>query len=371
MFYRKKSAHKHFEIWPGFVDALSTVLMVIIFVLMTFVVSQLYLTQALQGKEEHVSDLEKKIGSLHQLLTDQDKMNHNLKLKSKNLDDMVDELTKKLSTINQQFHKQTNALDTTQQDRNKLAKDTLDLKNQIQKLNTSLDLFESNRSEIEGKIKNLNSVLQKTYEDQLDEIRKYDEQIRKLRETNRVLTIEKTDIEKQKAEVSKNFDLLNDDLKDLKQHKELNQFRSEFFDNLIKILGNRTDIRIVGDRFVFESEVLFDKASADLGALGRKSLDALVSALNEISRKIPSNIAWILRVDGHTDSIPIKNSNFASNWELSAARSISVVKYLVSKGIPADRLVAAGFGEHQPIVFGKAEKEHAKNRRIEFKLDQK
>ncbi|MBA4249390.1 MAG: hypothetical protein C0432_01550 [Candidatus Puniceispirillum sp.] len=371
MFYRKKSAHKHFEIWPGFVDALATVLMVIIFVLMTFVISQLYLTQALQGKEEHVSSLEKKIGSLRLLLTDQDKMNHNLKLKSQDLDHMVDELSNKLSSINQQFKNQSNALDTTQQDRNRLAKDTLELKNQILKLNSSLDLFESSRSEIEGKIKNLNSVLQNTYEDQLDEIRKHDEQIRKLRETNRVLMIEKTSLEKQKTEVSKNFDLLTHDLTELKQHKELSQFRSEFFDNLIKILGNRTDIRIVGDRFVFESEVLFEKASSDLGADGRKGLDALVSALNEISRKIPSNIAWILRVDGHTDSIPIKNSNFPSNWELSAARSIAVVKYLISKGIPSDRLVAAGFGEHQPIVFGKAEKEHAKNRRIEFKLDQK
>jgi chemotaxis protein MotB len=145
-------------------------------------------------------------------------------------------------------------------------------------------------------------------------------------------------------------------------------YRSEFFGKLIKAIGDRSDIRIVGDRFVFQSEVLFELASADLGEEGKKQLNSLATALREISEKIPANINWILRVDGHTDRLPIK-SKYPSNWELSSARAISVVKYLISQGIPPERLVAAGFGEFQ--VLEDDPKGQARNRRIEFKLDQR
>ena len=131
--------------------------------------------------------------------------------------------------------------------------------------------------------------------------------------------------------------------------QELSRYRSDFFGRLRAILGNRPDIRIVGDRFVFQSEVFFDTGQAVLLPEGRAELDKLASALIELDKQIPAEIAWVLRVDGHTDVRPIASPLFKSNWELSSARAISVVQYLVSLGVPAQRLVAAGFGEFQPL----------------------
>jgi chemotaxis protein MotB len=154
--------------------------------------------------------------------------------------------------------------------------------------------------------------------------------------------------------------------------QELSRYRSDFFGRLRTILGNRPDIRIVGDRFVFQSEVFFDTGKAALDKPeGRSELDALASALMELERKIPGEIAWVLRVDGHTDVRPINSPEFKNNWELSAARAISVVQYLISKGVSPQRLVAAGFGEFQPISVEKTEEAFTRNRRIELKLTER
>ncbi len=154
--------------------------------------------------------------------------------------------------------------------------------------------------------------------------------------------------------------------------QELSRYRSDFFGRLRVILGNRPDIRIVGDRFVFQSEVFFDTGKATLDKPeGRAELDALASALLELEKKIPGEIAWVLRVDGHTDVRPINSPQFKSNWELSAGRAISVVQYLIAKGVSPQRLVAAGFGEFQPIEPEKTEEAYTRNRRIELKLTER
>jgi chemotaxis protein MotB len=154
--------------------------------------------------------------------------------------------------------------------------------------------------------------------------------------------------------------------------QELSRYRSDFFGRLRAILGNRPDIRIVGDRFVFQSEIFFDSGKATLDKPeGRAELDALAGALLELERKIPGEIAWVLRVDGHTDVRPISNPQFKNNWELSAGRAISVVQYLISKGISPQHLVAAGFGEFQPIDSDKTEEAYTRNRRIELKLTER
>ncbi|MDE0176350.1 MAG: peptidoglycan -binding protein [Defluviicoccus sp.] len=150
--------------------------------------------------------------------------------------------------------------------------------------------------------------------------------------------------------------------------QELANFRSEFFGRLRKALGNRSDVRIVGDRFVFQSEVLFPSGGATLQPGGRVQIDKLASTITEIAGKIPSDINWVLRVDGHTDRIPIFTPAFPSNWELSTARAIAVVKYLIERGVPATRLAATGFGEFQPIDRGSTIAAFKRNRRIEFKL---
>ena len=153
--------------------------------------------------------------------------------------------------------------------------------------------------------------------------------------------------------------------------QELSRYRSEFFGELRKVLGSESGIQIVGDRFVFQSEVLFGRGSDQLGRPGKIQIQQLSKTLKGIMVKIPPQIDWVLRVDGHTDQIPIKTSRFPSNWELSTARAISVVKFLIDQDIPATNLAATGFGEFQPINPGKTEKDRRQNRRIELKLTQR
>ncbi len=153
--------------------------------------------------------------------------------------------------------------------------------------------------------------------------------------------------------------------------QELARYRSEFFGRLREVLGNRRDVRIVGDRFVFQSEVLFETGSAELGEMGQRQLGQLAQTLNEIAPRIPKNLPWVLRVDGHTDRVPIHTPEFPSNWELSTARAMSVVRFLMEQGIAADHLAATGFGEHQPLDPGFSEEALRRNRRIELKLTQR
>ena len=144
------------------------------------------------------------------------------------------------------------------------------------------------------------------------------------------------------------------------------------FGRLRQILGARPDIRVVGDRFVFESSVPFDVGKADISPAGKQSLDSLAAAVLDLEREIPPDIPWILRVDGHTDNRPVgAGGQYKSNWELSAARAVSVVQYLINKGVEADRLAAAGFGEFQPLDQGTDDELLARNRRIELKLTER
>jgi chemotaxis protein MotB len=153
--------------------------------------------------------------------------------------------------------------------------------------------------------------------------------------------------------------------------QELTQYRSDFFGKLRQILGNRPDVRIVGDRFVLQSEVFFDTNKADLKPEANTELDKVAGALNDLAKQIPADIPWVLRVDGHTDARPITGGQFKANWDLSAARAVAVVKYLIEKGVEPKRLLAAGFGEFQPIDAGTTDEAYKRNRRIEFKLTER
>jgi chemotaxis protein MotB len=153
--------------------------------------------------------------------------------------------------------------------------------------------------------------------------------------------------------------------------QELARYRSEFFGRLRDVLGDRKDIRIVGDRFVFQSELLFASGEAELGPAGREQMAALARTLRDIAKSIPGEINWVLRVDGHTDRAPIHTPDFPSNWELSTARAISVVRFLQSQGIPPARLAATGFGEYQPLDYDESPEAYRRNRRIEMKFDQR
>ena len=153
--------------------------------------------------------------------------------------------------------------------------------------------------------------------------------------------------------------------------QELTRYRSEFFGRLRQILSQRADILVVGDRFVFQAEVLFEKGQASLNDEGQTEMLKLADALKQLEGEIPPDINWVLRVDGHTDVDPITSAAFKSNWELSSARAIEVVKYLIAQGVAPNHLVAAGFGEFQPIDPGSTEEAKSRNRRIELKLTER
>jgi chemotaxis protein MotB len=153
--------------------------------------------------------------------------------------------------------------------------------------------------------------------------------------------------------------------------QELARYRSDFFGRLRQILGNRQDVRIVGDRFVFQSELFFPAGLSTLRPEAAPELDRIAGALGDLQKQIPPDIPWVMRVDGHTDARPINTAQFPSNWALSASRAIAVVQYLVSKGVPPQRLVAAGFGEFQPLDLGSSDESYARNRRIELKLTER
>ncbi len=313
--------------WPGFVDALSTLILGIIFLLTVFVVVQFYLQQEVQTKNNALSQLSSQLAELNNLLS---------------------------------MEKATKA----------------DLAQQLAAVRASLAASETARSEAQSRATALGVEVEgqkKLSSEALTQVEALNLQIAALRKQLSAIEAsleasEKKDKDSQ-AKIADLGQRLNVAL--AQRVQELNKFRSEFFGRLREILGNRPDVRIVGDRFVLQSEVFFDTGKADLLPAGRTELDKVADALAQLEKQIPSEIQWVLRVDGHTDVRPISGANFKSNWDLSAARAISVVQFLIGKGVSPQHLVAAGFGEFQPIDTAKTEDAYKRNRRIEFKLTER
>lgn len=325
------------DIWPGFVDAIATLLMVVIFVLMAFVLAQFYLTDALTSKDQSLALLTSDVDRLNQRLSSTEALKSGLEKQIAALQKTLEELGIKNTTIEQE------KLQTTAQ----LQALTLELK----KLTDILHQEEAEKKEKALQMEELQANFTLALKQKVEELEALNQSLLALQDTN--------------AELSDKIDSMR------KKRKFMDAYQSEFFALLKKTIGDRSDIRVVGDRFVFQSEVLFEKGSAELGEHGKERLDSLVHALQEIIEKIPDSVNWILRVDGHTDNSPIQTRQYPSNWELSTNRAISVVKYLVAQGIPSRHLVAAGFGEFQPLGANSDEAAKARNRRIEFKLDQR
>lgn len=325
------------DYWPGFVDALSTLVLGIIFLLTVFVVVQFYLSQEVSNKDTALSRLNAQIAQLTEMLGL--------------------EKTSKVS-----------------------------LEDEIARLRASLAGAEGERDRLKGIAEGVGSSQGRVTEltNQLDEEKRVsaraaaqvellNQQIAALRRQLAALedalnASEQRDKESQ-AKISDLGQRLNVAL--AQRVQELSRYRSDFFGRLREILGNRPDIRVVGDRFVFQSEIFFDTGQAVLRPEGKVELDKLGDALLDLEKQIPSEIAWVLRVDGHTDVRPISSSQFPSNWSLSAARAISVVQYLIGKGVSPQHLVAAGFGEFQPLDPAQTEEAYRRNRRIELKLTER
>jgi len=323
--------------WPGFVDALSTFILAVIFLLTVFVFVQFYLTQEVTGKDTALNRLNAQIAQLTELLSL--------------------EKTGKLG-LEEQLNMLRSSLAAAEGDRDRYK-----------------GLYDGiGGGDAQGKAAQLSGQLDAERRRALAQVEVLNQQIAALRRQLAALEAaleasEKKDKESQ-GRIADLGQRLNVAL--AQRVQELSRYRSDFFGRLRAILGNRPDIRIVGDRFVFQSEVFFDTGRATLDKPeGLAELDGLAIALLELEKKIPGEIAWVLRVDGHTDVRPINSPQFRSNWELSVARAISVVQYLVGKGVSPQRLVAAGFGEFQPIDPDKTEEAFSRNRRIELKLTER
>ena len=462
---KTRSSRNDTHTWPGFVDALAALLMVVIFVLMIFSLAQFYLNQIVSGQDEALFDLNKEIGDLYRLLQLEKDSNSNL-------NNQINQLKLEFETTNQNLSEQIKENDALSEVILSLKKTLSDTKDILNKTEVELSIlrqknirdysnFESKISELEEKNiqnysnfeskiaelvkeisvnrdelaikiddilqlekiktklqlevenlvlkdKEINSELlqerdySKTLEEKIASLKdkallsqreniESSKEIIKLRSQINVLKVALSEVnlklsqlqalfEKQKAEDEKHkvetVNLgknLNSAL--ASRVKELQKFRSEFFGRLSELLENREEIRIVGDRFVFQSELLFEKGSADLGIKGDEQLKKLFVTLDDIAKTIPSDINWVLQVEGHTDNIPITAGKFLDNWDLSTERALSVVRFLINQGISPSRLSATGYGEHQPIAIINSdltqEEINSKNRRIELKITQR
>ncbi|MBO0741053.1 MAG: peptidoglycan -binding protein [Hyphomicrobiaceae bacterium] len=331
---RARKSNNYGEFWPGYVDVLSTLLLVVTFLMSVFMVAQFYVSQEASGKETALRRLTRQIAEITNLLSLE-------KGRGKSLEDELASLQASLATLRAD-NERLGGLAAVGGEKDA----------RIAALTKELDDKSAMSKEAAARVDLLNQ--------QLLALRR---QIAALQEA--LGAAEAKDKESQ-ARISDLGARLNVVL--AKQVQELQRYRSDFFGRLRELLRDRKDIRIVGDRFVFQSEVLFPSGQATMTTEGLAAIDQLAAAIVELERTIPSEIDWALQVDGHTDAKAIATLQFPSNWELSSARATSVVKYLISRGVSPKRLVAAGYGEFQPLEEGTSEEVLRRNRRIELKL---
>jgi chemotaxis protein MotB len=335
---RTRRGGEYGEFWPGYVDVLSTLLLVVIFLMSIFMLAQYLANQEASGKDTALRRLTRQISELTSLLALE-------KGKTKSAQDDLASLQATLSSLREENSKLSGfALSGDEQSKAAQAR--------ISGLSADLDKQKTISNEALAKVDILNQ--------QLLSLRR---QIAALNEA--LEASEKKDADSQ-TRIKDLGARLNAAL--ARQVQELQRYRSDFFGRLRELLKDRKDIHIVGDRFVFQSEVLFPSGSATLTPEGLAAMDQIAGAIVELEREIPKEINWALQVDGHTDIRPIASPQFPSNWELSTARAISVVRYLISRGVDPARLVAAGYGQFRPLTTGTDEASLQQNRRIELKL---
>ena len=373
---RRSSSSANADIWPGFVDALATLLMVIIFLLTVFVLAQFFLSDLLAGRDQALKRLETQVAELADMLALERQagaemresvaaLSAQLQASTTARDELttrVSELAASLESARAEAETGTGELAATRSELTATREQLATARGQLAARDESLSKSKAALAE-EQRVSNARRAKVERLSQALASLRN------QLARLNAALEASEKKSEEQKAQIVNLGKRLNAAL--ASKVEELARYRSEFFGRLREVLGNRRDIRIVGDRFVFQSEVLFGSGDAHLQAGGKGQIKQLAKTLLELSRKIPPGIDWVLRVDGHTDVRPISTAAFPSNWELSTARALSVVRALVAEGVPPQRLVAAGFGPYQPMDAGNSEQAFARNRRIEFKLTER
>jgi chemotaxis protein MotB len=348
-----------FDIWPGFVDALTSLIMVMIFVLLLFAIGQFVLSDTLSGKNRALDALNARVAELARTLS--------LSQEQKQvLDARVAELAASLGSASSERDTLQGQLDAASAESARLNADV-----------AALALL---KQQLEAEVARLGAELDTSRQDLVKQTDLTSSAAAQVELLNRQLAA----LNEQLGRIQAALDIANEDVatKDAKiadlgrqlnialanRVGELERYRSEFFGKLRAALGERSDIRVVGDRFVVPTDILFESGSADLTPAAQARLESLAASVREIAAEIPSSIDWVLRIDGHTDRRPIHTAQFPSNWELSTARAVAIVKYLVVQGIPAHRLSANGFGQFQPIDPADTPEAWARNRRIEIQL---
>lgn len=380
-------ASRTVDIWPGFVDALATLILVIVFVLMIFTLFQFYLKDVISDRDDALAQLSSQIGQLADQLALERRSQVELRQTVARLTDELratattrERLEQEVAAANARAAAGDQRAETVAKDLEDAFKTIQADKETIETQLRELDALRRNietltilRDELEKKLaesggalasqRNLTADAQARVDLLTRQINSLQEQMARLNAALEASEAKQKDSQAQIADLGRRLNLAL-----AARVEELARFRSEFFGRLRQVVGERADVRVVGDRFVFQSELLFPSGAAELEPEGREQMGRLADALAEISRRIPTDLPWVLQVDGHTDRRPIATALFPSNWELSTARAVSVVKFLSSRGIPAERLVAAGFGEFQPLDGRDDEIGWRRNRRIEIKI---
>jgi chemotaxis protein MotB len=335
---RRRSSSEYGEFWPGYVDVLSTLLLTVVFLMSVFMISQYFVGQEASGKDNALKRLTRQIAELTSLLALE-------KGKARTVEDDLATLQASLASLRAENERLAGVLGAGDDKASAAA-------GRISALSKELADEKAVSSEALAKVDLLNQ--------QLAALRR---QIAALNEALQAAEAKDKDAQTRISDLGARLNVVL-----ARQVQELQRYRSDFFGRLRDLLRDRRDIRVVGDRFVFQSEVLFPSGQAQMTPEGLAALDALAQAIVDLERQIPKEIDWALQVDGHTDVRPIASREFPSNWELSSARAISVVRHLISRGVPPRRLVAAGYGEFQPLEDGNGDEVLRRNRRIELKL---
>ena len=369
--------------WPGFVDALATLLMVIIFVLMVFVLIQANLAYRVSGQDATLGEMRQQLASLSELLNIERRASADLAADLAQLQIQLETSETDRSALAEQLALVQATLGTRTSELTVLSAKQAETEAALAAARDALDERLRALQMVEGQLaltEARNRTQQQTMRDLEAETTASKAEVaqmtlalaglrQRIEELTALLAEKDRQAEADKVAIANLGKSLNNALASRVQ--ELQQFRSEFFGRLRDVLKGRDDVQIVGDRFVFQSEVLFAPGQADIGPTGQSQLAQLAVALADIAAKIPDDINWVLQVDGHTDNLPVRAGRYTDNWDLSTERALSVVRFLVLQGVPAKRLAATGYGEFQPLTNGDSVADRRLNRRIELKITQR
>ena len=361
------------DFWPGFVDALASLLMVMVFVILIFVIGQFVLADAVSGRDRALAQLNAELAALAKTLSLEQTARERAEVK-------VGELSASLSAAQRESEARSNELLAARDELHAAQDEAKTRREEAARLAADIEALQRLKAELEAEAARLAGALDTSERGLKEQQEMSAAAIAQVELLNRQLAAVREQLEQLNAALdaakaaAKDKDLKIDELgRELNlalagRVKELARYRSEFFGRLQAVLGERKDVQIVGDRFVFSSEVLFPSTSDEVSADGMVQLTRLAETLKTLSADMPQDLPWVLQVDGHTDRRPIATARFPSNWELSTARALAIVKFLRSQGIPPERLAATGYGEFHPLDARSSEEAYARNRRIELKL---